>query len=263
MAPAARPSTIAAQGSMNAQAGVMATRPATAPEATPKVVGLPVRYRSTTIQPPAAAAVAIWVLRNASAAVWSAASSEPALKPNQPNHSSPAPSSTSGRLCGRIGSLPQPRRLPSTIASARPAEPALTWTTVPPAKSSIPRLLSQPPPHTQCATGKYTSVAQAAVNTVQAPNLARSAIAPLISATVMTAKVSWKAENMRSGMPATREASCTRPCSPRYSKPPMKPLPGANDRESPYSTHAIVTVMMATHDIIIMFRTLLARVIPP
>ena len=43
----------------------------------------------------------------------------------------------------------------------------------------------------------------------------------------------------------------------------MNPLPGANDSESPYSTHAIETVMMATHDIIIMFRTLFARVIPP
>src|SRR5690242_7357225 len=263
MAPAARPSRIAAQGSMNAQAGVIATSPATAPEATPRVVGLPLRYRSTRIQPPAAAAVAIWVFMNARAAVPSAASSEPALKPNHPNHSSPAPSNTSGRLCGRIWSLGQPRRLPRTIASASPAEPALTWTTVPPAKSSIPRLLSQPPPHTQWATGKYTSVAQPTVNTVQAPNLARSAIAPLISATVMTAKVSWKAENMRSGMPDTREASCTSPCSPRYSKPPMNPLPFPNDSESPYRTQAIVTVMMATHDIMIMFRTLLARVIPP
>ena len=139
----------------------------------------------------------------------------------------------------------------------------MTCTTVPPAKSSMPRLLSQPPPHTQCATGKYTSVAQATVNTAQAPNLVRSAIAPLISATVMTAKVSWKAENTRSGMPGTRDALPTSPCSPRKANPPMNPLPGANDSESPYSTHAIETVMMATHDIIIMFRTLFARVIPP
>ena len=101
------------------------------------------------------------------------------------------------------------------------------------------------------------------MNTVQAPNLVRSAIAPLISATVMTANVSWKAENMRSGMPVTRDASFTSPCSPRYSKPPMNPLPFPNDSESPHRTHAIVTVTMATHDIISMFRTLLARVIPP
>ena len=30
---------------------------------------------------------------------------------------------------------------------------------MPPAKSSMPRLVSQPPPQTQWATGKYTSVA--------------------------------------------------------------------------------------------------------
>ena len=33
------------------------------------------------------------------------------------------------------------------------AAPALTWTTVPPAKSMAPRLPSQPPPHTQWQTG--------------------------------------------------------------------------------------------------------------
>ena len=139
----------------------------------------------------------------------------------------------------------------------------MTCTTVPPAKSSIPRLLSQPPPQTQWATGKYTSVAQATVNTVQAPNLVRSAIAPLISATVMTANVSWKAENRRSGMPDTRDALCTSPCSPRYSKPPMNQLPLPKVSESPYSTQAMVTVTMAIHDIIIMFRVVLARVMPP
>jgi hypothetical protein len=31
--------------------------------------------------------------------------------------------------------------------------PAVVWTTMPPAKSSTPACASQPPPHTQCATG--------------------------------------------------------------------------------------------------------------
>ena len=110
---------------MNPQAGVMATRPATAPEATPRLVAWPSRSFSTTIQAPAATAVAIWVFMNARPAVPSTASSEPALKPNQPNHSRPTPSSTSVRLCGRIGSLRQPFRLPSTRASASAAAPAL------------------------------------------------------------------------------------------------------------------------------------------
>ena len=43
----------------------------------------------------------------------------------------------------------------------------------------------------------------------------------------------------------------------------MNQLPFPNVSESPYSTHAIVTVMMAIHDIIIMFRAVFARVIPP
>ena len=58
---------------------------------------------------------------------------EPTLKPNQPNHSRPAPIIVSGRLCGRMASLPKPSRLPITSASTRPAIPALMWTTVPPA----------------------------------------------------------------------------------------------------------------------------------
>ena len=63
---------------------------------------------------------------------------EPALKPNQPTHSSDVPIRVSVRLCGAIGSLPKPIRLPSTRQQTRPAMPALMCTTVPPAKSSTP-----------------------------------------------------------------------------------------------------------------------------
>ena len=108
------------------------------------------------------------VLTQTTEAVLPAASAEPALKPNQPNHSRPAPSMTRVRLCGRIGSFGQPIRLPSTSASARPATPALMWTAVPPAKSIAPSLLAIQPPvwvttpsspvrvksNTQWATGK-------------------------------------------------------------------------------------------------------------
>ena len=45
------------------------------------------------------------------------------------------------------------RRRPTTRAATSAATPALTCTTVPPAKSSAPILASQPPPHTQCAIG--------------------------------------------------------------------------------------------------------------
>ncbi len=112
------------------------------------------------------------MLTQTRAAVPSAASSEPALKPNQPNQSRPAPIMTSGTLCGRIATLPKPTRLPTTRARTRAAIPALMWTTVPPAKSigatlaapsvepytSEERLVSapesRPPPHTMWAIGK-------------------------------------------------------------------------------------------------------------
>src|SRR5690349_2656590 len=91
-------------GLTDPQDGVMPTRPATAPDAAPRVVALPSRTRSTTSQPATAAAPAIWVLKNATPAEPPADRAEPALKPNQPNHSRPAPRTTRGMLCGRIGS---------------------------------------------------------------------------------------------------------------------------------------------------------------
>ena len=112
--------------------------------------------------------------------------------------------------------------------------------------------------------------AQTNENRIQAPNLARSAIAPLIRATVMMANVSWKAEKTRLGMPepSSAVAVSTRLCRPSASNPPTKasiaPLGlGVKARECPKSTQATVTTIMAPNDIIIMFRTLLALVIPP
>ena len=52
------------------------------------------------------------VLTHTTEAVLFAATAEPALKPNQPNHSRPAPIITRVRLCGRIGSCLQPSRCP-------------------------------------------------------------------------------------------------------------------------------------------------------
>src|SRR4051794_30227295 len=234
--PATRPSRIADHGTRKAQAGVIATRPETAPDAAPSVVGWPSRIRSTRSQPITAAAVATWVLVKARAARPLAASAEPALKPNQPNHSRPAPSMTNGRLCGLNCAFGQPLRLPSTIASASPAAPALMWTAVPPAKSSTPRAASQPAPlpfaspklKTQWATGKYTSVTHAATKTDQPRNLARSAMAPEISAGVMIANISWNIEKAVAGIvssaPFAARDLMASPM-PREPNPPKKPLP--------------------------------------
>ncbi len=73
------------------------------------------------------AAAPFWVVQSSPNTI------EPTLKPYQPTHSSPAPSMVRVRLCGRIGSLGQPTRLPMIKASTRPAIPALMCTAVPPA----------------------------------------------------------------------------------------------------------------------------------
>ena len=121
----------------------MATRPATAPEMMPRTLGLPRTTHSVNIQARAAAAVAIWVTVMAMPARPSAASSEPALKPNQPTHSSEAPITDRTRLCGAMLSVPKPTRLPRTRAQTRPATPALMCTTVPPAKSRTPSVAEE------------------------------------------------------------------------------------------------------------------------
>ena len=103
----------------------MQTNPATSPEAAPSTLGLPRVIHSIPDHDSAPAAAAKCVAANALAAMPSAAKALPALKPNQPTQSKPAPSTVYVRLCGGIASLPYPVRLPSTKAAARPAMPAL------------------------------------------------------------------------------------------------------------------------------------------
>src|SRR5450759_1948518 len=94
------------------QAGVMTTRPATAPEQKPRTLGLPRVIHSANGQTKDATAVAIVVVMKAFAATPSAATAEPALKPYQPTQSMPVPMAQSTMLCGARDSLPKPLRLP-------------------------------------------------------------------------------------------------------------------------------------------------------
>ncbi len=89
--PATMPMTSAPVGSTKPEAGVTATSPATAPEMMPSTLGFFLVIHSVSIQASAAAAVAIWVVAMAMPARTSAATAEPALKPNQPTQSSEAP----------------------------------------------------------------------------------------------------------------------------------------------------------------------------
>src|SRR5215831_1168270 len=118
MMPATAPIAMAAIGVTKPAAGVMATRPATAPEAAPSTVGLPRVDHSVNIQPRAAAAAAVLVVVKAWAASPLAPRALPALNPNQPNHKSPAPITVMGRLWGGIGWWPKPLRRPMTRTAA-------------------------------------------------------------------------------------------------------------------------------------------------
>src|SRR4051812_44790176 len=99
------PMTIDAIGVTKPAAGVMQTRPATAPDAAPRRVGLPFRIHSAAIQPRVAAAAAVLVLMKAVAASSPDDTALPALKPNQPTQRSDAPIAENTRLCGGIGWL--------------------------------------------------------------------------------------------------------------------------------------------------------------
>ena len=68
--------------------------------------------RSVISQPNDAAAVATMVLTKATAVTPLASRLEPALKPNQPTHSSEAPIIVMVSECGGVASLPKPTRLP-------------------------------------------------------------------------------------------------------------------------------------------------------
>ena len=90
------------KGVTNPDAGVIATRPQTAPEIPPSTVGLPRRIHSMANQPRVAAAAAKCVAAKALVASELAASALPALKPNQPTQSKQAPMKLNTRLCGAM-----------------------------------------------------------------------------------------------------------------------------------------------------------------
>src|SRR5260370_28859224 len=85
--PATKQINNAGNGLANPEAGVMATKPATAPEIAPRTLGLPFLSHSASIQPRVAAAAPKCVATNALVARLDAARALPALKPNQPTHS--------------------------------------------------------------------------------------------------------------------------------------------------------------------------------
>src|SRR5947209_12685571 len=103
MSPARTPMATAPFAVTKPQAGVMTTSPATAPEQKPRTLGLPRNIHSAIGQTKDATAVARVVVVKALAAMTSAATALPALKPYQPTHNIPVPIMHSTMLCGGIG----------------------------------------------------------------------------------------------------------------------------------------------------------------
>src|SRR6266487_1231758 len=92
----------------NPQAGVITTKPATAPEQNPRTLGLPRVTHSAIGQTKDATAVASVVVVKALAAIPSAATALPALKPYQPTHNIPVPTMVRTKLCGAKFASPKP-----------------------------------------------------------------------------------------------------------------------------------------------------------
>src|SRR4051812_26342069 len=104
-------------------AGVMATRPTTAPIQNPRAEGFfPLTESKRTQQSPAAAD-AVFVVAKADAAKGPAPNALPALNPNHPNQRRPVPSNTKGMLAGAIGVFTSALFL-KNIAAASAAKPA-------------------------------------------------------------------------------------------------------------------------------------------
>src|SRR5258708_68310 len=94
------------------QAGVITTRPATAPEQKPSTLAFLRKKYSSTAQVNEATAVASVVVVKAFAAITSEATALPALNPYQPTQSIPVPIMQRTKLCGGIGVFPCPKRGP-------------------------------------------------------------------------------------------------------------------------------------------------------
>src|SRR5438477_13100545 len=96
-------------------------------------------------------------------------------------------------------------------------------------------------------------------------NRIRSANAPVISAGVITANISWNDMDAVAGMVGANDTGAApMPESPAYFSPPRRPAwSGPNATVYPATIHTTVTTPSATMDCITVPRTFLARTRPP
>src|SRR5580693_7949742 len=116
------------------------------PLTAPITEGLPYAILSISVQTSRPTAVAVLVLSTAAPASALAKYGSPPLKPFQPIHRMPAPTSVTSRLFGGKLSRSACSRGPTTQAAIKPEEAAARWITYPPEKSATPKPASQPPP---------------------------------------------------------------------------------------------------------------------
>lgn len=111
---------------------------ATEPVTAPTTLGFPNLRRSMTIQVRVAADAERWVASIVMPASAPDFIALPALKPNQPTHRKHPPTMTIHGACGGRTSRGNPSRGPIMAAMTRADIPAVTCTTIPPAKSMTP-----------------------------------------------------------------------------------------------------------------------------
>ena len=176
--PAANPTTTAPRVLTVPQDGVIATRPATTPEAAPNVVGLPSRdllNRKPAQHAQAAGHQGIQEDRGRQA-VGSQRGSGVEPEPAEPQQ--PHAEQHEGQVVRAHRVDLESDAGPSTSASASAEEPE---TIRQPARRRNPEprssVASRRGAHTQCATTAYTSTDHTGTKTIQAANRARSAIA--------------------------------------------------------------------------------------
>src|SRR5438067_10423111 len=99
----------AAIGLTKPAAGVMATKPATAPEMAPSALGLPLRTHSAPAHPTTAAAAAKCVATNALVEILAGDRALPTLKPKQPRQRRQAQTNLSKAIWGCSSSGREPR----------------------------------------------------------------------------------------------------------------------------------------------------------
>jgi hypothetical protein len=99
------------------------------------------------------------------------------------------------------------------------------------------------------------------MSTAYEPNFNRSAVAPVISAGVMTANIIWKATKAMPGMSPSRLVTSARK---RKSKLPIHPLPlSPKTSENPTTAQMVDTKPMANMFCINMPSTFFERTMPP